>query len=279
MLGLLERNITAIEERLVLVAPPQSGVPAVFDKQRIDQRRRRRLMNQLQRLRGKVYLADGALRVNDLSFDGRHEIAEDEAAWHLVMLNARGRVSACVWFREYENSVSLEQLRVRNCPLRTDPFWGELVTDAVESELTRARRDALRYAEIGGWAVSKESRCTSEGLLLALGAYSLARLLGGAIGVTTATVRHCSSTILRRLGGSQLEAHGTSVPSYYDPQYDCTMELLRFDSRRPNPRYAGLVELLKAQLSRVSVIAAPALVPAHETPALVLTSAEAGAVA
>jgi hypothetical protein len=73
--------------------------------------------------------------------------------------------------------------------------------------------------------------------------------------MTTATVRHCSSTILRRLGGSDLTVDGRGVPSYYDPRYKCEMELLRFDSRHPSPKYSGLVELLKAKLSGVLVIA------------------------
>jgi hypothetical protein len=96
-------------------------------------------------------------------------------------------------------------------------------------------------------------------LLLALAAYSLGRRLGGALGITTATVRHSSSTILRRLGGSHLEAGGTIVPSYFDPKYNCEMELLRFDSRKPNAKYTGLIELLRDRLTNVSVIASDAI--------------------
>jgi hypothetical protein len=73
--------------------------------------------------------------------------------------------------------------------------------------------------------------------------------------MTTATVRHCSSTILRRLGGSDLQVGGRRVPSYHDPRYKCEMELLRFDSRYPSQKYSGLVELLKDKLSEVLVIA------------------------
>jgi hypothetical protein len=97
--------------------------------------------------------------------------------------------------------------------------------------------------------------------LLALAAYSLGRTLGGALGLTTATVRHSSSTILRRLGGSLLGSGDSIVPSYYDPKYDCEMELLRFDSRRPNARYGGLIEMLGRRLGNVSVFVtgAPAI--------------------
>src|SRR5262249_12684176 len=97
-------------------------------------------------------------------------------------------------------------------------------------------------------------RWSSEGLVLALAGYSLGRLLGGALGITTATVRHCSSTILRRLGGSHLEWNGRPIPSYYDARYKCEMELLRFDSRQPNAKYNHLVDVLRNRLTQALVI-------------------------
>jgi hypothetical protein len=92
-------------------------------------------------------------------------------------------------------------------------------------------------------------------------------MLGGALGLTTATVRHSSSTILRRLGGSLLEFGGSIVPPYYDPKYQCEMELLRFDSRKPSAKYGGLIELLGGRLQNVSVVAtdvAAGALPSYE---------------
>jgi hypothetical protein len=128
----------------------------------------------------------------------------------------------------------------------------------MESEMASARRQGLGYAEIGGWAATKESCFSSEGLMLVLAGFSLSRICGGALGVTTATARHSSAAILRRLGGSSLEVDGSSIPPYYDPTYRCTMELLRFDSRSPNARYAGLIEQLRERLATVRVISKPA---------------------
>jgi hypothetical protein len=174
------------------------------------------------------------------------------------MLNKDQHVSACAWFLPHHNSVKFEALRVRNSPLaHTDGSRNQLFR-AVESEIASARREGLGYAEVGGWAATKESGCTSEGLVLALAGYSLARICGGVLGLTTATVRHRSSTILRRLGGSSLEVDGSSVPSYFDPTYQCTMELLRFDSRHPNAKYLGLIERLRERLANARVITKPA---------------------
>jgi hypothetical protein len=259
MLRLLERNIASVEERLVLLAPPHMPVPDSFRNVTVDSARHKQLLREMQHLRGSIYLQDGAVDREQLSRDGLHRTPEDDRSWHLLMLNKDRRVSSCAWYMEHDDTARFEQLRVRNCPLARVEGWREKLWHAVESELARARQHRLRYAEVGGWAVAKESRCTSEGLLLALAAYSLGRTLGGALGLTTATVRHSSSTILKRLGGAYLEADGAAVPSYYDPKYKCEMELLRFDSRRPNTKYASLIERLGSKLANVSVVASTAL--------------------
>ncbi len=259
MLSLLERNIASIHRRFVLVAPRNAELPRVLENVVEDGQRHSGLIAKLQRMRGNVYLEDGAVHAGELSADGRHLTPEDGRSWHLLMLNRQGDVNACAWYMQHDGSVSLEDLRVRNCPLATDPAWRGPLSTAIGEELARARQHGMHYAEVGGWAVSKDSRCTSEGLLLALGAYSLGRLFGGALGLTTATVRHSSSTILRRLGGGSLEANGTSLPSYFDQRYGCQMELLRFDSRSPNPKYSGLIDLLRSQLAVTEVVVRPSV--------------------
>jgi hypothetical protein len=274
MLGLLERSIASIERRLILLAPPEA-VTTLFGRVTRDAVRRDRLLHDMQRLRGAAYLEDGAIRREDLAPDGRHRTPEDKTSWHLLMTNAEQEITACVWYRDHHRAASIEQLRLRDCPLRQDASMGDLVTRAVEHDMAQARIESLRYVEVGGWAVSKQARGAVEGLILALGAYSLGRLFGGALGLTTATVRHCSSTILRRLGGSPFEIDGAAVPPYYDSRYDCMMELLRFDSRRPNSRYAAVVEALEAKLAHVTVFVDPAA--AVETRRALTTVAEAAA--
>jgi len=261
MVKLLRRNIATIEKRLVLVAPPSFGASPAFRDVRVQPDEHRRLVREVQRMRGSVYLQDGAVQRHQLSAEGLHQTPEDERSWHLLFTDGDGRVTACVWFLQHDVEASFEDLRVRNSPLALAPEWRPKLWYAVEWELARARSEGLLYTEVGGWAVRKESRCSSEGLLLALAAYSLGRKLGGALGMTTATVRHSSSTILRRLGGAHLQAKGEDIPPYYDPKYGCTMEILGFDSRRPHPKYAPLVELLRRKLTCVPTIACKEAVP------------------
>jgi len=258
MRRLLERNIEDARHRLVLLAPSETTVPGFFANLDCDASRHRALVREMQLLRGNIYLRDGAVERRRLSADGTHRTPEDEKSWHLLMLNKEGRVNACVWYLRHDSSVTVDQLRMRDCPLGREQETGDRLWNSVEADIACARRDGIDYAEVGGWAAAKDDGCTSEGLVLALAGYSLAQIYGGALGITTATVRHCSSTILRRLGGSSLEVDGVTIPTYYDPAYRCSMELLRFDSRRPNTKYAGLIDLLRHQLATAVVIAGPA---------------------
>ena len=261
MHSFLERRIERVNQRLVLLAPAGMPVPAHFKQVTVDAARHGRHLRELQRVRGNIYVRDRAVRTEQLT-GGLHRTPEDAKSWHLLMFREGRQLSSCVWYWQHDSGAGFEQLRVYNNPLRTAPEWSERLKGAVETELARDRRDRLRYAEVGGWAVAEESRCTAEGLLLALAAYSLGRIMGGALGITTATVRHSSATILKRIGGAPLGSDGVTLPPYYDPRYGCEMELLRFDSRHPDPRFSILVEMLQHKLADTAVIAADTAAPA-----------------
>ena len=56
------------------------------------------------------------------------------------------------------------------------------------------------------------------------------------------------------MGGVEGTPDGTTLPTYFDPAYNTTIELLRFDSRHPSAKYDYLIEWLRSQLTRVPVI-------------------------
>ena len=258
MLQALERNIASIGERLVLLAPSAASVTDFFRHVEVDADRHQQLVHDVQRFRGRIYLQDGAIARAHLSSDGRHQTPDDDQSWHIVLLDKAQQVSACALYREHDNTVALEDLRVQRIPLARQDEWRPKVLKAIKDELARAQREHLRYVELGGWAVAPESRRTSGPLTMALAVYGFSRRAGGALGMTTATFRHCSAVILQRLGGSRFEVDGTTLPPYYDPRYKCMMEILRFDSRRPNPKFIGLIDQLREKLADVLVVTRPA---------------------
>jgi len=238
----------------VLLAPAGAWLPKSFTQIVQDQSLYTNVLNGVQKLRGRVYLEDGAIDWSELTPDGRFIQPIDDQAWHLVRLDASGDVCGCARYRNHPSDVRFLELNVSRTPLSRSVEWAGRLRTAVESEIAFANRMRVDYVEVGGWALAPELRCTSEALRIALGTFSLARLLGGCIGITTATARHCSASILRRIGGQPLMTQGTEIPDYFDPRFDCEMEILRFDSARPNPRFERWVEELKVYLSGVPVI-------------------------
>jgi hypothetical protein len=236
-----------------VLAPATAYVPPAFRVVESDEREYFERLGKLQRLRGSLYLEDGAIEPWQLSEDGRHALDSDLESWHLLSVQD-GEVMGCARLQVYSPSVPFDSLAVADSALADSPDWGEALRLSVTAELLRAQVEHLFFIEAGGWALAPELRCTTEALNIALGSYAIGELLGGSLGLSTATVRHHSSSILRRLGGCSFTWEDQPLPPYYDPAYRCDMEVIKFDSRRPNPRYCSLVEKIKTELPLTSVL-------------------------
>jgi hypothetical protein len=243
--------------RLVVLAPPKARIPCSFGGVLISSDHHQRLLFGAQRLRAKVYVEDGAIRGSQVSQEGRYLNPADESAWHLLSLNEDGEVCGCSRYIAHPNTVQFAQLGIRKAALARSKEWGLTLRAAIDAEVAEARRRDLAYVEVGGWALDSSVRRTAEGVRIALATYSLARVLGGCIGITTATRRHCSATILRKIGGQPMRIDKFEIPPYYDPQYDCDMELLRFDSTEPNPRFESCIEDLRSHLTTAALVVQP----------------------
>ena len=272
MLRLIESSVASIEQQLFLVAPRQVAFADVFNRVTVDPFRHKQLIREMQRLRGSIYLDEGNVKRHELTADGRHETPEDDKSWHILLTNGLGQIRSCALYLEHEDTASIQDLRVRHCPLIKNADWQGKFKGAVESEMARARCAGVRFAEVGGWAVQKERRGTTDGLMIILATYALSQMLGSALVLTTANVAHSCSAILRRFGGDYLRFEGTSIPAYFDPRYNTEIELVRFDSRRPSTKYASLVDIVKRKLANVSVITNPcdvAMVDRYHTAAVI----------
>ncbi len=210
----------------------------------------------MQRLRGRVYLKDNAIKPCDLDRDGRFHMHSDEQSWHLLLVDETNEVIGCAKYLVHSSSVPYHRLRISQSALARDLSWADRVRSAVEVDLKRAREEKLAYVEVGGWALAEEWRGTRAALEILVGSFALGQLWGGSLGSCTATVRHSSSSMLRRLGGASFELGGEALPSYDDPEYGCTMELLRFDYRTPAQRFLPLIDQLKGTLKKLPVMVA-----------------------
>ncbi|MBC7927151.1 MAG: hypothetical protein H7039_15995 [Bryobacteraceae bacterium] len=242
--------------KMVLLAPSAAGVGERLAHVETNSAQHEKLLGEMQRLRGEVYLEDGAITRAQLTSDGRHKVAIDDRSWHVLTLDDNGRVSGCSRYTMHPGGARFGQLELFKSAMASCSKFGKLLRTAVESEMALARSSRLAYVELGGWALSPALRCTTEALKVALATYSLGGLLGGCIGVSTVTVRNHSSSILRRIGGGSLRVGDQVLPRYYDPNYDCDMEILRFDSRSPNAKFQHWIESIREMMVDMPVICA-----------------------
>jgi len=254
-------HITSSQTQLVILPPADSPAREIFENVKLDSCRYDELLAAMQHLRGQVYLRDGAIQAGQLAPDGRHELAEDQRSWHILLLDNGGRVGGCLRYVEAEAMARFDQLWIHQCALARCPVWGTKFRRAVEMEMARARRKGFGFGEVGGWAVREDRRRTIDPLRMVLAACGLFRRLGGCAGLATATVRHGSASILRRIGLTSLSADGLEIPSYYDPRYRCHMEALRFDSEFPSPRYAAAIDELSHRMETAPVICRGEMAP------------------
>lgn len=237
-----------------LLLSPTSVDPGPFSDVAVDSSSHHSRLAEAQRLRGRVALSEGAVDPTQLLADGRHVQAADQYSWHLLTLDADGRVAACMRYLRHDRDVNFNDLAISRSALARSRTWGRELRKAVEADLRHARCRGCSYVELGGWVISEALRCTTEALRMIATAYAFAQLCGGALGISTASTQRCSAAILKRIGGQQLEARGVQLPSYYDRHYRCHMEVLRFDSSRPNPRYSKWMDACRSQLRDVPVI-------------------------
>ena len=251
---LIPNNTSRHRRSFALLAPKASDVTP-FKDVTTDLALHGHLLGEAQKLRGKSYLELGALDSSQLATDGRHVYDADDRSWHLLTLDSDGQVLACLRYLAHPSTALYSDLVVAHSELAKSETWGPTLQAAVEEELKQARRRGCSYVEMGGWAIAEALRCTTEALRMIVTAYALAQLSGGALGLTSATLRSCSASILRRIGGRRLAVDGVELPAYSDSQYrSIELEILSFDSSRPNLRYRKWMEESQAQLRDMPVI-------------------------
>ncbi len=248
---------TRTQTRFVVLPPSRPAVPGIFRNIQTSAQRYRDLLARMQRFRGSVYAGDQAIHPSDLTADGRHKVTVDEHSWHVLSLDAQDEVVACLRYVDESDAGGFDDLWVRHSAVARCPRLGFRFREAVELALKRTRQAAIRFGEVGGWAVARKSIAGRlEPLRIILATYGLLELLGSCAGVATATFRHSSSRILQKIGLTALTVGGEELPPYQDSQYGCEMQALQFDSRTPNSRFRSWI----AELSR-DLAAAPVICP------------------
>jgi hypothetical protein len=203
-------------------------------------------MYDLQMLRGNVYREYAGIAATLLP-DGRHWHRLDDKSWHIVLQSERGEVVGCARYRAIN---IFDELICSKAAVALSPTTGPAFRSIFAQQVADARRRGLHYGEASAWALNENARCSTAAVNIALMSFALAEWLGGGVGLTTASTRHHASSILRRIGGTRL---GGFEP-YYEPMFDCCIELLQFDIASLEPRYLVKLDELRAELRRTPIL-------------------------
>jgi hypothetical protein len=230
-----------------ILAPSVEPIPSSSFRTNVDPKLHSKLLFDLQLLRGNA-LREYCPFAAGLTADGRHFQSADAESWHVLLEDEDGRVRGCARYRPVNGGFN--QLGARESSLAKSHTFGSAVRRAIENHIRRARAANMQYGEAGGWVLCPEIRCSTAAINIALMTFALADRLGGGMGITTATTRHQSASILRRLGGHRLGG----LPAYYDPKYGCVLEILGFDMKSLRAQFARKLDELRGCLNGIQIV-------------------------
>src|ERR1035438_4798727 len=106
-------HITSFHTELVILPPARTAPPKIFRNTELNRWRYERMLAEMQRLRGSVYLRDGAIQQDELTADGRHRLSVDEYSWHILLLDGAKRVTGCLRYLEERRASRFDELWIQ----------------------------------------------------------------------------------------------------------------------------------------------------------------------
>jgi hypothetical protein len=242
---------------LCLIASDTRQVPGSFSNVQENNRLHATLLREVQRLRGRVYVRDGAIPPSSLDSQGRHVSPHDNTAWHIVLREESGRVLGSIRVTLYchaDGPIPLDSLHVarllERCPASSRPDYLVALTDFIG----KSRQAMPCFFEAAGLVVAPEVRSPSVTPVIMASICSLSLAFGGAWGTGAATNRHNTAAMWKRYGGFPLPYGAGTLRPYYDDYHGCEMEILGFSTDRLHPVLAPTVSDIETALRSIPVI-------------------------
>lgn len=248
----------------ISLLPPRNGdIPSTFTSVCCTPSAHEARVWEIQKFRGRIYFADGAIRNSALDEHGRHVSAADADSWHLFVTREDDAVCGCMRVRLFDAAVDIADLNILQIIARLPEQVRQQHVRCMKQVRDQAARSFMLFGEAGGWAVAEELRAKSAGVTLAVAVWPLCRLLGGVIAIAAATARHNSARILTRLGGVALSDGAKAVEPFYDDYFRCQMHMMSFDSRRLAPQYEKMATILEEHFATTTLVMATAPVSSN----------------
>jgi hypothetical protein len=243
--------------RLVLLAPPNAKPR--FGLARSDSRRREQLFKRAAQLRGSIYLADGAIRDEDLSPEGCFWHPLDDSSWHMLMVDDDDEVVATLRLSMHPLDPASRKGGLPHIGKSLDrnsenPWNSRLRAERFLAGLSLAHgQKRPKFFIVGGWAADPAGGAGHAGAELALSVWAITRHTDAAGALCIATERHDAHGQLVRTGARPIPAVAKQE-MYFDSDYGCKVGLLGFsvfDERRSLRR---IVDHLFERLSTAEIL-------------------------
>jgi hypothetical protein len=240
---------------LTVVAPSVAHVPEWLSNALVNDAMYQNMIDEIQRFRGNVYVHDKAIPASSLDKEGRHYSDYDYQAWHIIFRDRREDLCGAIRVGLVScTDTDVEDLQVLRFLAKMPDDQRTPLEAAVRGFLGNCRLLQPSICEPGAWAVAEDVRKGRLAPVLAASIWSLLRVVGGASGVATATTRHGSADILKKMGGFDLILNGVPLVPFYDSYHACYMELVGFDSSYLNPRLEATVTEVQEYMGLLPII-------------------------
>ena len=241
---------------LTIVAPSVTQIPEWLPNVLVNDGMYQEVIGEIQRFRGGVYVQDKAIPANALDDLGRHYSDYDYRAWHVLFRDRRQDLCGAirVGLVSYGDIEGIDHLQVLEFLSHMPSDKKAPLETAVRKFLDNCKTLVPSICEPGAWAVSADVRKGRLAPVLAASIWSLLRVVGGAAGVATATTKHGSANILKKMGGFDLFLNGMPLVPFYDSYHQCYIELIGFDSDYLNPRLEPTVAQVQDYMSTLPII-------------------------
>jgi hypothetical protein len=163
--------------QLCLLAPSLSHLPDGFANVRQQADVYDRLLTDAQRLRGRIYQAEGAISAEAMDAWDRYVCPQDTDAWHILLRDGCGHVRGAmrITFFRTAATVPIERLHAFDLVQRApDPVRQEY-SDALQSFLNDALLEKPFFFEAGGLVLDTEVRNSRRSTVLTAANWSRAR--------------------------------------------------------------------------------------------------------
>ncbi len=243
--------------RLVFLAPP--GEKPKFGSVCADGKRWKRLFARAGLVRANAYLADGAIRPDEVDADGSFKLPIDERSWHVLLVDDDDEVSATLRMTVLPLDMNRRNGRlphVAESLARSgeDPWRTRMAVELFLSECSLAHgRVRPEFVVVGGWAASPQTAPPNAGAEVALCTWAFSALSDVAAGICVASERHGAHGQLIRTGAEPIRSIGDDG-LYFDPAYGCRVALLGFRVFQVAPSFRRVVNYITKRVSTCEVV-------------------------